>query len=162
MTKCELFLNILSPAVHTLLPLVLQRLDYHGIEALILILVKVLKSRYDLIIHAILLPSQVFFSCRGTESSQMVPNQEKMEGGQGRWLTSSKPQSCTAAIATTDLCAGALSWWYRTVTPFVCLPGRSRNVSSTTFQSPELLIQCGFICNNTMQLVLGKVEFNAC
>ena len=39
------------------------------------------------------------------------------------------------------------------------------NVCSTctTFQSPELLnIQCGFIWKETMQLVPGKVEFNAC
>ena len=35
-------------------------------------------------------------------------------------------------------------------------------VSSTTFQSPKLLIQCGFIWKETMQLVSGKVEFNAC
>ena len=37
------------------------------------------------------------------------------------------------------------------------------NVSSTTFQSPELLwYQCAFIWKETMQLVSGKVEFNAC
>ena len=36
------------------------------------------------------------------------------------------------------------------------------NVSSTTFQSPELLIQCAFIWKETMQLVSGKIEFNAC
>ena len=36
------------------------------------------------------------------------------------------------------------------------------NVSSTTFQSSELLIQCGFIWKGTMQLVSGKVESNAC
>ena len=40
--------------------------------------------------------------------------------------------------------------------------GHSWNVSSTTFQSPELLIQCGFIWKETMQLVSWKVEFNAC
>ena len=44
----------------------------------------------------------------------------------------------------------------------VSFPGRSRNVPSTTFQSSELLIQCGFIWKETMQLVSGKVEFNAC
>ena len=37
-----------------------------------------------------------------------------------------------------------------------------QNVSSTTIQSPELLIQCGFIWKETMQLVSGKVEFNEC
>ena len=39
-TKCCLFFNIVSPAVHTLLLVVMQRLDSHGIEALILILGK--------------------------------------------------------------------------------------------------------------------------
>ena len=42
----------------------------------------------------------------------------------------------TRVIATTDLCAGALPWWNRTL--FACFPGRSWNVSSTTFQSSEL------------------------
>ena len=37
------------------------------LEALILILEKVLHCRYDLIIGPILLPSQVFFSCWETE-----------------------------------------------------------------------------------------------
>ena len=36
------------------------------------------------------------------------------------------------------------------------------NASSTTLQSPELLTQCGFIWKETMQLVSGKDEFNAC
>ena len=49
-----LFFNMVSPAVHTLLPSVLQRLDSSGIEALILILEKVLNCRYDLIIGPIL------------------------------------------------------------------------------------------------------------
>ena len=31
-----------------------------------------------------------------------------------------------------------------------------------TFQSLELLIQCLFILKEAMQLVSGKVEFNAC
>ena len=57
LTKCGLFFKIVSPAVHTVLPSVLQHLDSHGIEALILILEKVL----NLIISPILLPSQVFF-----------------------------------------------------------------------------------------------------
>ena len=47
--------------------------------------------------------------------------EQKIDGAKsgeyGGWSTSSKPQSRTAAIATTDLCAGALSWWNRT--PFV-------------------------------------------
>ena len=76
------FVNIVSPAVHTLLPSVLQHLDSCGIEALILILKKAFNCRYDLIIDLILLPSQVFFSCWGTEHSQMVLNQDNMEGNQ--------------------------------------------------------------------------------
>ena len=60
---CFLF----SPAVHTLLPSVLQHLEFCGIETFILILKKVLHCRYDLFIGLILLPSQVFFSCWGTE-----------------------------------------------------------------------------------------------
>ena len=82
LTKCGLFSNIVSPAVHTLLPSVLQRLDSCGIEAIILILQKVLNCKSYLIIDLILLPSQVFFSYRGIENSQMVPNQENMEGDQ--------------------------------------------------------------------------------
>ena len=93
---------------------------------------------------------RVFFIW-GIENSQMVQNQEKWG-----WSTNSKPQSRTATIATTDLCAGALSRWNRT--PFIS----SQNVSSTTFQSHELLIHCGFIWKETMQLVSGKVEFDAC
>ena len=54
-----------SPVVHTLLSSVLQRLDYCGVEDLILdlILEKVLNFRYDLIIGPILLPIQVCFVC---------------------------------------------------------------------------------------------------
>ena len=38
-----------------------------------------------------------------------------------------------------------------------------RNVSSTTFQSPELLSLSQFwFMKETMQLISGKVEFNAC
>ena len=63
--KYGIFVNIVSPAVHTLLPSVLQHLDSCGIEALILILEKVLNCRYNLIIGPILLPSQVGFFILG-------------------------------------------------------------------------------------------------
>ena len=56
------------------------------------------------------------FLCWGPENSQMVPNQENIIN-----QLSAKLQSCTAAIATTDLCAGALSWW--NITPFFSFPG---------------------------------------
>ena len=61
LTKCGLFFNIVSPEVHTLLPSVLQRLNSCNIEAVILILKKVLNCRYDVIVGPILLPSQVVF-----------------------------------------------------------------------------------------------------
>ena len=78
---------------------------------------KVLNCRSDLIIDGpILLPSQVgfffFFFFWGGGGQKIV-----------RWcqikrisrvINSSKPQSRKAAIATTDLCAGALSWCNRT------------------------------------------------
>ena len=55
----------------------------HGIEALILILERVLNCRYDLIIGPILLPSQeFFFLVGGTENNQMVPNKENMDNDQ--------------------------------------------------------------------------------
>ena len=81
---CSLFFNIVSLACgHTLLPLVFEHLDSCGIEALILILEKVLNCRYDLIVGPILLPCQVFFfSFWGTENRQIVPNRENMEGDQ--------------------------------------------------------------------------------
>ena len=85
-----------------------QRLDSRGI-ALILILEKVLNCRYDLIIGPLLLISQVIFvSCWGTENSQMVPNQENMEGDKPvqSYLYSHAKQP----LQPQTLCAGALSW----------------------------------------------------
>ena len=49
------------------------------------------------------------FSCWGTEIFRISDGAKS--GEYGGWSTSSKLQSHTAAIATTDLCAGALSWW---------------------------------------------------
>ena len=125
-------------------------------KALILIIKKVLNCRYDLIISLILLPSQVFFFHVGEQKIVRWCQIRRI----WRVIKSSKSQSHTAAIATTDLCARALWWWKRT--PFVSLPGSLRNVSSTTFQSPEVLIKCGFIWKKITQLVSGKVEVNAC
>ena len=45
LTKCGLFVNIVSLAIHTLLPSVLQRSDSRGIKVLILSLEKVLNCR---------------------------------------------------------------------------------------------------------------------
>ena len=45
-----------------------------------------------------------------------------------------------------------LSWW----------TGLPSSVFQAVVQSPESLIQCGFIWKETMQSVSGNVEFNAC
>ena len=91
----------------------------------------------------------IFVLCLGTENSQIVTNQENVEGDQP---CSSEPHSCTGAIATIDLCAGALLGE-------AGLPGHSWNGCSTTFQSPELFVQCGFIWKETMHFISGTVEF---
>ena len=53
----------------------------------------------------------------------MLGNRKKVISGKyGLCSTSSKPQSHTAPIPNTDVCAGALSWWNRT--PFIGFPGR--------------------------------------
>ena len=98
----------------------------------------------------------VFFSCWGTENSQIVPDQENMEGDQPVQL---KPELHTAAIArivcSPEHCPG------ETGLPLSVFQAVSEmSLTSTTFQSPELLIQCGFIWKETMQLhvVSGKVE----
>ena len=43
MTNCGFIFSIVSPAVHTLLPSVLQHLDSHGIETFIMICLAILK-----------------------------------------------------------------------------------------------------------------------
>ena len=109
--------------VHTLLPSVLQHLDSRGIEALILILKKILNCRMwpHHWSNTASQPSG-FFLCWGTENSQIVPNQESMGGDQPvqSHIHSQQP-----------LHAGALSWWNRT--PFVSFPGHLRNVCSNYF-----------------------------
>ena len=145
LTKCGLFFNIVSPVVHTLFPLVLQRLESCCIGGLILILEKSPQHTADMISSSVqnCFPAKCFFILGNRKYSDGAKSWEY-----GTWSTSSKPQSCTAAIAATDLCAGALSWWNRT--PFISFPGRSWNVCITTFQSPEILIECGFIWKETM------------
>ena len=68
LTKHSLFFNIVSCAVHTLLPSVLQRLDAHGVKLSSWSSKKILNCSV--------------FSCWGTENNQMVQNQENMEGDQ--------------------------------------------------------------------------------
>ena len=99
LTKCGLFFNIVSPAVHTLLPSVLQRLDSLGIEALILILKKSSKfCKYNLIIGLI-------FSCWRTENIQMVPNQN-MEGDQPVQSHSHAQQPLQPQTSVQEHCPG--------------------------------------------------------
>ena len=97
-------------------------------------------------------PSVLFF---------MLGNRKQSDGAKsgecGGWWTNSKP--CTV-MHSSHCNHRALSWWNRT--PFISFPGRSQNVSSTTFQSPKLLTQWGFIWKEAMQLVSGEVEYNAC
>ena len=120
--KSCLFFNIVSPAVHTLLPSVLQRLNSSGIEAPILILTKNSSTaEYDPIIHLILLPSQVPFYVGEQNISQMVQNQENMEGYQPIQNHSHAQQPW---IATTDLCA----------TVQECCPGET-GLYSSVFQA---------------------------
>ena len=108
LTTCGLFFNIVSPAVHTLLPSVLQCLDSRGIEALILILQKVFNCRYDLIIGLISTPSQphVFFSCWGTGNCQVVTNQENMEGDQSVQSHSHVQQPLQPQTCVQEHCPG--------------------------------------------------------
>ena len=85
----------------------------------------------------------------------MVPNQN-MEGDQPVQSHSHTQQPLQPQTCVQEHCPG------ETGIPNVSFPGCLRNVSSTSFHSPELHIQCGFIWKDTMQLASGKVEFNAC
>ena len=75
LTKCGLFFNTISPAVHTLLLSVLQHLDSQGIEALILILEKTSTADMTLSSVRYCFPAKWGFFILGNKSSQMVPNQ---------------------------------------------------------------------------------------
>ena len=160
LTKCGLIFNIFSPAVHTFLSSVLQRLDPRGIEALTLILEEERKSSTaDMLSSSVryFFPAKrcCFFSSWGTDNCQMVPNQENMYGNQPVQNHSHaqqplKPLVCRSIVLVKQDPLRQFSW------PF------PKCLYSTAFQSPELRIQCAIIWNNIMQLVLGKVEFNAC
>ena len=123
-TKCGLYFNIVSPAVHTLLP------------SLLLSSWSSTKSTADLIIGPILL----LFSCRGTENSQMVPNQEKMEGDQPVQSHSHTQQPLQSKTCVQEHCPGETG-----LSSSVSHIHEMSLVSTTTFQSPKLLIWCGFI-----------------
>ena len=138
---------------HTL-PSVLQHLDSCGTEALILILKKVLNCRYNLIIGPILLPNQVCFCHVGEQKIVRwcqirrlwrVINQFK--------ATFMHNSHCNHRL----VCRSIVLVKQDSIHQFSRL---FWNVSNTIF--PELLIQYEFIWKETMQLVSGKVEFNAC
>ena len=151
--QCGLFVNIVSPGVHTLLPSVLQRLDSRGIEKLILILKKFSTADRTSSYVRYCFPDKSFFHVWGQKivrwcqirRIQRVINQFKVTVTHSSHL---QPQTCVHCTGETGLPSSVFR-------PFW-------NFSSTTFQSPEVLIQCGFIWKETMQLVSGKVEFNAC
>ena len=104
LTKCGLFFNIVSLVIHTLLPLMLQQLDSCGIEALIMILEKVLNCRW--LHHQSNTASQpCIFSCWWTENSQMVPNQN-MEGDQPVWSHSHAQQPLQPQTCVQEHCPG--------------------------------------------------------
>ena len=156
LTKCGLFFNIFFPAVHTLLPLVLQHLDSCGIEVLIMILGKVLNCRYDLIIGLTLLPSRVFFHVGEQKTVRwcqirriwMVSNQFKDNHAQQPL----QPQTCVKEHRTGE--TRLLSSVFQAISEM--------SLNQYYFSNPELLIQLGFIWKETMQFVSRKGEFNSC
>ena len=153
LTNC-LFFNTVSPAVHILLPSVLQCLDSHGIEALILILYKVHIWRYDLIIGLIgpiLLHSEVFSpSCWGTENSQMIPNQENMEGDQPVQSHSHAQQPLQPQTCVLEHCPG------ETGLPSSVFQAVSEMSLGLLFKVLNHLSSCGFIWKETKAVIIRK------
>ena len=84
-----------------------------------------------------------------------------IDGAQIRRIWRLINQSCTAATATTDLCAGALSWWNRT--SFVSFPGHSQNVSNWYYFSKSWITYpvCFYLEGNNA-FSIRKVDFDAC
>ena len=138
--------NIVSPAVRTLLPSVLQCLDFRGIEALILVLEKVLDCRYYLIIGLILLPSQGVCFLHVGGQKLVTWRQILRIWKVTRLFKATVMQSihCNHEL----VCAGALSWW--NWTPFVSFPGRF-----------EMSIVLLFIVLNYLSIVSYLEETNA-
>ena len=106
------------------------------------------------------LPGQWFFHVGEQKMVRWCQIRRIMEGDQPVKSHSYAQQPLQSQICVQEHCPGETGL----PSTFVSFPSHSRNVSSTTctFQSPELLIECGFIWNETMQLVSGKVESNAC
>ena len=130
-------------------------------RALILILEKVLKCRYDLIIGPILLPSQVllFFSCWGTENSQMVLNQENMEGGQLVQSHSHAQQPLQQQTCVQEHCPGEIGL------PSSIFQAVHEMSLVLLFKVLNYLISSVGLSGRKhflKHLVSGKVEFSAC
>ena len=87
----------------------------------------------------------------------MVPNQENMGDDQQVQSHINSQQPLQPQTCVQEHCPGETGF------PSSVFQAIHETVSSTTLQSPELLIQCGgFIWKKIMQLVSGKVEINAC
>ena len=159
LTNCCLFFNIsLSCGPHTssISVAALGFLWYRSFHIFILILEKVLNCRYDLIIIGpILLPSQVYFHVGGKENSQMVPNQENMQGDQPVQSHSHAQQPLQPQTSVQEHCPGETglpSSVFQTV--LKCL--------YYFFSKSWITYQVWVYLKETMQLVSGKGEFNPC
>ena len=119
---------------------------------------KVLNGRlYDLIIGPILLPSQVFFH---------VGEQEIVRWCQIRWIwrvinqfkaTVMQSSHCNHRLVGRNIVLVKQD----SLCQFSMLSPK-RSLVLLFKELSELLIQCGYIWKETMQLVSGKVAFNAC
>ena len=121
-----------------------------GIEALILILKK--SSTADITSSSVwyCFPAKCFFSCLGTDNSQMVPYQESMEGDQPVQSHSHAQQPVQPQTCVQEHCPGETG-----------LPSSVfqavHEMSLVLLFSPEVLILYGLIWKETMQLLSGKV-----
>ena len=80
-----------------------------------------------------------------------------MEGDQPVQCHSHAQQPLQPQTCVQEHCPGEIG-----LTSSVSRAVHKMSVVQISLQSPELLIRCGFIWKETMQLVSGKVEFNAC
>ena len=150
-----IFQHSLTCGPHSLLPSVLQRLNSRGIESLILILEKVLNCR--ICPHWSDTASQPsVFHVGEQKIVREVPNQKIMEDDQPVQSHSYAQQPLQPQTCVQEHCPGETGFpssVFQAVNEMCLL--------LYTFQSPELLIQCGFTWKETMQLVSGEVEFIA-
>ena len=148
LTKCGLFVNIVSPSVHTLLPLVWQHLDSCGIESLILILEKVLNCRMT---SSLVQYSQGFFHV-GEQKIVRWCQIRKIwrEINQFKAIVMHSSH-CNHRLVCRSIVLVKQDSVHQFSRPFC-------NVCGTELFN----IQCGFIWKESMQIVSGKVEFNAC